>query len=213
MKAFLLTVLGILICCVVLFKCGCNPFKKKIAAIKQQVAVRKDEKQVEQIKAVIEQDTTAKYQKAGIIHSVKSVANGNYQQLALFYKKGFDSICHEYGIQKKQLDNVLQENVSATGNITGDIKKVGKNYEVPLEDCFFHGTAKIDSSVSVIELNYTANVRLHGVRYWERPHHIWFIKWGMPIFKDDLHTDCENVVIDSITDIRLERGKNLLKKH
>jgi|ERR1700761_570913 len=213
MTKYLVLVLGIVICSIVLFKCSCNPFKKEVAEIKQQVAVRQDEKQVAQIKATVEHDTTAKYQKAGIVHSVKQVANGNYQQLALFYKKGFDSICREYGIQKKQLDNVMQEKLAATGDITSDIQKAGKNYVVPLDDCFFHGTAEIDSNVTKIHLLYKSSVRLSGVRYWQRPHHIWFIKWGMPVFKDDLHTDCENVVVDSITDIRLERSKNPLKKH
>lgn len=203
-------ILFLLISAIVLFKCN-NPFKKKVQEIRTEQAVKQDQNKIAQIKYVVIHDTTTKYIKGGIVYSTKMVASGNNRQLSLFYKGKFDSICREYNLTRKQLDNSLEANIGAFGDISSSIDPDIEGYTVPFNDCFIKGLATIDRDVSVMNMKYTATIHLEGVRYWKRPHHFWFIKWGMPIFKDVLHTNCPNVVVDSITDIRIEH-KNFLTK-
>ncbi len=205
-----------LISSVFLFKCN-NPFKKKIESIKQEQNIKQDQKQIQQIREIIIHDTVeSKKDKNGVIHSISSVAVGNYNQMKTANKalaKMIDSQANIIGIQRKQIETIINEHVKASGDITSYSHKTKSGYyKTYFNDCFLNGYTIRDTIRNSKErLVYSGNVKLTGVRYWKRPHKILWgaIKWGFPIFKDDIHTNCPNVVVDSIQEIKLEK-KNFI---
>ena len=202
-------------CIVVLTKCGgCGQKEKKASNITATIIDHNQKILVELTKQVkVDQ----------VAHAVTSVATGNRKELSVTHKAVIKKVAKSAGIKEKQIDNSFSAKVEASGLVGGDLRKVNPE-EVPLYqsetiempalmyeatitgDSFLHGTAVIDSNFTHVYLQYYANLKIRGTMYWERPHKFWFIKWGRPIFKQDLSTDCKNVFIDSIQAIKVVKG-------
>lgn len=209
LKMILCLIALCLVCAVVLFKCN-NPFKKKIAAIRQEKAIKKDEKEVSQISVAINDTATfVKDTKTGITHTIKKTVVGNNNQLNIFLKKALDSIAKENGILRKQLDNYTEEKIHASGSFTDQpLTKISNQlWSFETEDCSLDGFGIVNDSLKTVNYYYTFDVKLKDVRYWKRPHQIlWgFIKYGFPVFEDNYSTNCENVIIDSAIDISIRK--------
>lgn len=208
MKNLLVIILLILISCIILFKCN-NPFKKKIEKIKQKTYLDKDAFNISQIKEAKETDTTTHEVINGVVIAEKKVAVGTEKQLNIFYKKKFDSIKKQLDIKQKQIDNILDANISAEGKITGI--KVQRddffNYEIPFSDSFLKGYVIIDDSLRQAYVYYEGTLKLHGIMYWKRSHikghGIWKFIFGVKSYRQVLYSDINNISIDSIQSIKV----------
>lgn len=203
LKGILIALAVCLVASVFLFKCN-NPIKTWLQKNKVATAVKEDTKQVATIQYIVQHDTVVKYiDKTGTTHSVKTVASGDYRQLAIFYKGKFDSTAAELGINKKQLSDLIELQATLSGNIEAPIVQKDDFYEVVFADSFLHGYAIIDSNIAHMMLHYSGSFTLDGTIYWRRTHHFWFIRWGTPIYKSDFKTNSSNISIDKINTIKI----------
>lgn len=209
MKTFkyILTILAILACCFVFYKCN----EKKITPAQTKRLIEQDKQQIADIKAAKE-DTTVQLDNG---HSERTASVGDVKQIEIFYKHKLDSVAKLLNIKTKQIDNVTDLKATMTsssesdafGDMFGESNSDNGILEFKIKDTCINGYAIVDVNTRNLKRYEEINIPIHGTLYWKRKHHIWFINWGRPIYKQDFSSDCPNVKIKEIQSIKIVKHK------
>lgn len=189
---FLLTTV-VLAFCLFFSVQSCNKNKKQV-------------KTITQISKQIIHDTIVRYtDDYGIKHAQKNVISGNKKALDVFYKSKFDSLCNQYNIQSKQLDQFIQAYLQDTGSFITQLftndSNTNKNFIFEDDYMLFKGIVT-DSNISG---NYAIDVPLDIGMFWKRKHKIWFIKFGKKIYRVDASSPNPNVYVKDLLNIKITK--------
>ena len=180
---------------------GCGHAKiNRVISRTTKVQKLQDESELKSVQRQL-LDTTEHYTKSNIIHSKSEVISTSF---TIFLQHKIDSIAKELDIKNEQITGLKSELVNAHGKIESSINYIGDNtYEIPFSDCFLNGYSVINLSDKTQEMKYSAHLSISEVDHIHRRYNILFLHFGKITIKKDSWTNCPNVQIDSIQDIRI----------
>lgn len=120
----------------------------------------------------------------------------------LKYHKGLDSLAKVLGVRSKTLGSVFEVQinykdsnllipVAVKYNVYDTIPVYANKYMVS-KPCY---DLELISINDTIREKLTLHDKLTGFLHWERPHKIWFVRWGRKQYFLKLHSECRNDTI------------------
>ncbi len=223
-KSLSIVIFLILISCIILFKCN-NPVRTWIQHLRVKHAANKSTHQdQQQVIKLLHPDSTTYYRDAyNREHAVAQDATIKLGIANAVYPRKMDSIAKNYGLKVKQLQRTIDMMATVHSQQTYSITPVRRInpinpeeiapiswYTFNIDDSFLTGYGRIDSTLSNVLLDYSANISVHYGLGWTRPCKILFIKFkNFPLAKQkftiNAYSDNNKIHITQLSTIKIEK--------
>lgn len=213
MKITLTAIIGL-----ILLTCGGTFYMVKCKGDCSKKAERQDEKQIQQIKNVHDEDTTVHLVgEDNFSHSTSKAATGTKKQLDIFYKDKIKKSAKSSNVPVSNVGVLFDFKevavIKGKSNAIDIVKESGNGQkeilQFPINDDCMTGQLIVDEEKREEQHSINITIPVHGTMAHQRSKSfLGIFRYGEKEWRNNFWTDCPSVQIDSLSSIIVTRGFN-----